>query len=70
MNLFCSDVVFKNFSEETEMIFKAASDLGLTTDEYMWIMTTNVITSSPYVKFDYSQFPIGSLGRLSFVGCF
>ena len=59
-------MILKNLSEETEMIFKAASDLGLTTDEYIWIMTISVITSSPYVKFDYSKFPVGSLGGLTF----
>lgn len=54
-------LLFKSY--EAEIIFKAADELGLTTDEYMWILTVSTITSPPYVKFDYKYFPVGCLGN-------
>lgn len=47
------------------MIFEAASDLGLTTHEYMWIFTRSVISSHLYSNFKYKNFPVGSFSLWS-----
>jgi hypothetical protein len=55
--------LFFNFhSSETTEIFAVANELGMTTHEYMWILTRNVIEVNTISHVKYLHFPIGSLG--------
>ena len=54
-------VLLYSTREEARSILKAAGQLGLTGEKYVWIVTQSVIGSTPDAP---PEFPVGMLGKL------